>query len=208
MRSSPTRLPRLAGCAIDRRSALASRIMTATIDPAAILAFWREAGPERWFAKDLDFDAELRAQFLSTYEEAAAGRLSAWESSPEGALALVILLDQFPRNMFRGDARAYATDTTARAIAARALAQGFDQAIALPERRFFYLPWMHSEDPRDQEKCIALCRKAGDIEGLAHAEIHADIIRRFGRFPHRNAVLGRPSTAEEQAFLEGGGFAG
>lgn len=182
--------------------------MTTSIEPAAILSFWRDAGPQRWFAKDLDFDAELRSRFLSAYERAAAGRLSAWESSPEGALALVILLDQLPRNMFRGDARAYAADSMARAVAGRALARGFDRKIAVPERRFFYLPWMHSESLRDQEKCVALCRDAGDSEGLAHAEIHADIIRRFGRFPHRNAALGRPSTAEERAFLEGGGFAG
>jgi uncharacterized protein (DUF924 family) len=172
-----------------------------------VLAFWRAAGPNKWFEREDTFDAEIRSRFLATYEAAAAGRLDAWQSSPEGTLALLLVLDQFPRNLFRGDARAYATDAKARAIAERAIAHGTDRLFPLPERRFFYLPLMHSEDLADQERCIALCREAGDDEGVKHAEIHADVIRRFGRFPHRNRVLGRDTIEEERAFLEGGGFA-
>ncbi len=173
----------------------------------AVLAFWRAAGPDKWFAKDAAFDAEIREKFLATYETAAAGAL-AWDGDPEGALALLIVLDQFPRNMFRASARAFAADPLARAVATRAIARGFDQGIAVAERGFFYLPFEHSEDPADQERCVALNRATGDAEALKWAEVHADIIRRFGRFPHRNKVLGRATTPEEQAFLARGGFAG
>jgi uncharacterized protein (DUF924 family) len=177
-------------------------------DPADILAFWRAAGPDKWFEKNDAFDAEIRERFRDTYAAAAAGRLAAWEEDAEGALALVIVLDQFPRNMFRGDARTYAADPLARAVAQRAIARGFDQTYVPPERRFFYLPFTHSENLADQERCVALNRAAADEEGTKWAELHADIIRRFGRFPHRNGALGRAATAEEQAFLDGGGFAG
>ncbi len=177
-------------------------------NPADILSFWRKAGPDRWFAADDAFDAEIRRRFLPAHEAAAAGRLDAWEAEPDDAFALLLLLDQFPRNMFRGTARAFATDAHARAIAGRALRKGFDQRFDLPERRFFYLPFMHSEALADQQRCLELCRLADDPEGVRYAEIHADIIRRFGRFPHRNAALGRPTTAEEQAFLDSGGFDG
>ena len=120
---------------------------------------------------------------------------------------MLILLDQFPRNLFRGEARAWATDGLARAVASRAILNGFDGAF--PDMRgLFYLPFMHSEDPADQDRCLALYKAGGDADGLKWAELHADIIRRFGRFPHRNAILGRVSTPEEQAFLDGGGFAG
>jgi uncharacterized protein (DUF924 family) len=173
-----------------------------------MLAFWRAAGPARWFKKDPAFDAEITRRFLATYEAAAAGGLAAWEADAESALALVIVLDQFPRNMFRGSPRAYAADALARAVADRAIAHGFDRQVAMPERNFFYLPFSHSEDLADQERCVALCRAAGDAEALKWAEIHADIIRRFGRFPHRNAVLGRTTTPAEQEFLDSGGFAG
>jgi uncharacterized protein (DUF924 family) len=176
--------------------------------PAEILAFWRAAGPDKWFEKDDAFDADIRARFLDTYAAAAAGGLVRWEEDAEGALALVIVLDQFPRNMFRGDARTYAADPLARAVADRAIARGFDRRYVPPERRFFYLPFTHSENLADQERCVALNRAAADEEGVKWAEIHADIIRRFGRFPHRNSALGRVTTPEEQAFLDGGGFAG
>jgi uncharacterized protein (DUF924 family) len=178
------------------------------ITPAEILTFWRAAGPDLWFEKDDAFDHEIRARFLATYAAAAAGRLAAWEEDAEGALALVIALDQFPRNMFRGEARTFAADPLARAAADRAIARGFDARYVPPERRFFYLPFMHAENLADQERCMALCRAAGDEEGVKHAQIHADIIRRFGRFPHRNRMLERATTADEQAFLDGGGFAG
>jgi uncharacterized protein (DUF924 family) len=172
-----------------------------------VVTFWREAGPERWFEKDTAFDEDIRRRFLATHEAAAAGKLREWENTAEGALALLILLDQFPRNMFRNSARAYATDPLARAVAAGALVKGFDSVF--PDlRSFFYLPFEHSEDLADQERALALYKAAGDTDNLKWAEIHADIIRRFGRFPHRNAVLGRATTPEEQAFLDSGGFAG
>jgi uncharacterized protein (DUF924 family) len=177
------------------------------IKPADIVAFWRAAGPKRWFEKDEAFDAEIRRRFLAVHAAAAASKLGAWEQNAEGALALLLLLDQFPRNMFRGNARTFATDPLARAIASRALLNGFDGVF--PEmRQFFYLPFMHSEDLADQERCIALYKANGDADGQKWAELHADIIRRFGRFPHRNAVLGRTTTPQEQAFLDSGGFAG
>jgi uncharacterized protein (DUF924 family) len=176
--------------------------------PEDVLAFWRSLGPDKWFTQDAEVDADIRRRFRATYDAALAGRLAAWEAAAEAALALVIVLDQFPRNMFRGDARAFAADRFARAAADRALARGFDGAVAKAERGFFYLPFMHSEDLADQERCVALYRAADIPEGLRFAHIHADIIRRFGRFPHRNAALGRATTQEEQAFLDAGGFAG
>jgi uncharacterized protein (DUF924 family) len=174
----------------------------------AVLAFWRAAGPDKWFEKDAAFDENIRARFLETYEAAAAGKLSDWEQTAEGALALTIVLDQFPRNMFRGDARTYAADPQARAVAERALERGFDRVVPLPDRQFFYLPFEHSEAMADQERCCALVAATGDADLLKWAQLHADIIRRFGRFPHRNTVLGRATTAEEQAFLDSGGFKG
>jgi uncharacterized protein (DUF924 family) len=177
-------------------------------DPHDILEFWRAAGPARWFSKDQAFDEEIRERFATLHETAARGVFNSWQDAPESALALVIVLDQFPRNIYRDDLRAYSTDGQARAIARRAINRGFDQKVPTADRRFFYLPFMHSEALADQYRCIDLCRAAGDDEGLKYAEVHADIIRRFGRFPHRNKALGRRTTPEEQAFLDGGGFAG
>ena len=183
--------------------------MTAPLASAAdVVAFWRAAGPERWFKKDSAFDDEIRQRFLGLHEAAAAGKLSGWEQSADGALALLILLDQFPRNMFRNDPRAFATDALALAVAAGAIVRGFDAQVPNELRGFFYLPFEHSEDPADQQRSVAFHKAIDDADGLKWAEIHADIIRRFGRFPHRNAVLGRVTTPEEQAFLDGGGFAG
>jgi uncharacterized protein (DUF924 family) len=179
-----------------------------SVAPHDVVAFWQEAGPKKWFTKDPGFDAAVRDRFLGAYEAAAGGELAHWDSTPDGALALVIVLDQFSRNMFRGDARTYAADPYARAVADRALARGFDRAVAPALRTFFYLPFMHSEALADQERCVALYRAVGDTDSLRYAEDHAGIIRRFGRFPHRNAALGRATTADEQAFLDGGGFAG
>ena len=185
--------------------------MSEAVAPAApgdVVAFWQAAGHDKWFTKDAAFDDAVRARFLTTYEAAAGGDLAHWEATAEGALALVIVLDQFPRNMFRGSARIYAADPLARAIADRALVRGFDRAVASELRTFFYLPFMHSEALADHERCVALYRDLGDADSLRWAEDHADIIRRFGRFPHRNEVLGRATTADEQAFLDAGGFAG
>jgi len=173
-----------------------------------VVRFWREAGPERWFKKDAAFDAEIRRRFYETHEAAAAGKLKAWEETAEGALGLLILLDQFPRNLFRNDPRAFATDRLALAVTAGTLIKGFDAQVSADMRGFFYLPFQHSEDLADQERGEALYRAAGDADGLKWATIHADIIRKFGRFPHRNAVLGRTTTADEQKFLDEGGFAG
>ena len=178
------------------------------IAPTDVIAFWREAGPDKWFNKSDAFDAEIRRRFLAVHEAAAAGRLSDWEAGPDGALALVLALDQFPRNLFRGDRRTYATDSLARDVADRAIANGFDSKVDPTLRNFFYLPFMHSEALADQERCVALYRAAGDADGTKWAEHHADIVRKYGRFPHRNALLGRKSTAEEQAFLDAGGFTG
>lgn len=176
--------------------------------PEDVLTFWRAAGPQKWFKQDPDFDAAIRARFLATYEAAAAGELAAWEATAGGALALVLVLDQFPRNMFREDASAYAADPLARNVAGRAIERGHDRAAPLSDRQFFYLPFEHSEAMPDQERCCALFAATGDAELLKWAQLHADIIRRFGRFPHRNALLGRATTPDEQAFLDGGGFKG
>jgi uncharacterized protein (DUF924 family) len=174
--------------------------------PAEVIAYWRALGPDRWYEKDDTVDAEIRTRFMPLHAAAAAGKLPAWEETADGAFALLLTLDQFPRNMFRGEAKAFATDPLARAVAARAVARGFDVSFANPERRFFYLPFMHSEALADQQRCADLCNAADDPEGVRYAEIHADIIRRFGRFPHRNAALGRMTTPEERAFLNDGGF--
>jgi len=173
-----------------------------------VLAYWRALGPKRWFVKDAAVDAEIRAKFLGLYTAAVTGSLGPWEDDASGALAHIIVLDQFPRNVFRGSAAAFAADPLACAAAGRAIDRGFDRQAAKAERPFFYLPYMHSEALADQERCCDLCRAAGDEGTLKYAELHVDIIRRFGRFPHRNAVLGRVTTPEEQAFLDGGGFSG
>lgn len=174
---------------------------------ADVLAFWRAAGPQQWFRKDDHFDRVFRARFLAAHEAAAAGMLAPWQDTVEGALALLLLLDQLPRNAFRGTPRVYATDALARAVAQAAVAAGFDRQVEPALRQFFYLPFMHSERLEDLERCVRLAQAIGG-EPLRYAEHHRDIVRRFGRFPHRNAVLGRPSTAEEQRFLREGGFAG
>lgn len=174
---------------------------------AEILEFWTAAGPAKWYAKDDAFDAAIKARFEATYGAAAGGAHDDWAATPEGALALIIVLDQFPRNMFRDDARAFATDAKARDTANAAIENGFDSKIAAPLNQFFFMPLMHSEHLADQDRCVAAFAD-GTPENRKYAEIHRDIICRFGRFPHRNAVLGRTTTPEEQAFLDHGGFAG
>ncbi|WP_459614336.1 DUF924 family protein [Bordetella sp. 2513F-2] len=178
------------------------------IPPAGeVVAFWREAGPAAWFAKDDAFDALLRRRFLGAHLAAARGALAHWAGTVEGALALMILLDQFPRNAFRGTAHMYATDGLALAHARRAIAVGLDRQAEPALRQFFYLPLEHAEDPEAQAQCVALMAEL-DPDALRWAELHRDIILRFGRFPHRNAMLGRVTTEDEQRFLDEGGFAG
>lgn len=172
--------------------------------PDEILAFWfAPETRERWFAPDPAFDAEIARRFGPLIEEAADGRLALWAREPHGSLALCILLDQFPRHVWRGTARAFAYDGFARRVAHEALASGQDRELAPEERLFLYLPLEHSEDLSDQERCVELVVALGDPTWLDYAVRHRDIIARFGRFPHRNAALGRASTAEEEAFLQG-----
>jgi uncharacterized protein (DUF924 family) len=173
----------------------------------AVVDFWREAGLQRWFAKDADFDRRFRERFLSLYEVAARGDLATWLETPNGALALILLLDQFPRNSFRNTPRMYESDDDARTIAHAAIAAGHDRAVEPQLQVFFYLPFGHSEDLTDQDYSVSLCERLGEPV-LAHAKHHRDIVRRFGRFPHRNPILGRPMRPEEQKFLDEGGFAG
>ena len=176
-------------------------------DAAEVVDFWSVAGFARWFGKDAGFDAAFRDRFLTAHEAVASGMLDAWSAMPEGALALVILLDQFPRNAFRDSPRMFATDAKALALAEAAIAAGHDMATGEPLRLFFYLPYEHSEQLEDQQRAVELITPlGGDL--LRYAEIHRDVIARFGRFPHRNALLGRKTTPEEQTFLDAGGFAG
>jgi uncharacterized protein (DUF924 family) len=172
-----------------------------------VLEFWRDAGPSRWFKKDAAFDADFERRFAALHEQAANGALKDWAGDADGALALLILLDQYPRNVFRDSPRMYASDHQARQIASRAVDAGFDQQVESSMQAFFYLPFMHSEDLADQDRGVSLCA-ALDDGTLRYARMHRDIIARFGRFPHRNALLGRVSTAQELAFLQAGGFAG
>jgi uncharacterized protein (DUF924 family) len=176
--------------------------------PNDVLGFWREAGPRRWFAKSDAFDSAIRLKFEPVHHAAARGEYDAWAATAEGALALLILLDQFPRNLFRGSAHAFATDPKARAVAHAAVEQGFHRRVEPQLRQFFVLPFYHSEDLADQDFGLAVAAELEDAECVKWAQIHRDIVIQFGRFPHRNAALGRETTAPEQAFLDEGGFAG
>jgi uncharacterized protein (DUF924 family) len=188
-------------------------------DIAEVLGFWfgAPASPERgrprkcWFQKDEAFDAEVRSRFLGVYQRAAAGRLSKWERTPYAALALAVVLDQFPRNMYRGQGRAFDADALALGVARRMVDRGLDRLLRPVERWFVYLPFEHAEDLAAQRRSLALfAGLAGDPDSrgtIDYAHRHYDIISRFGRFPHRNAMLGRDSTAEEKAFLSQPGSA-
>lgn len=178
-----------------------------TVQPEDVLAFWREAGPSRWFSKDEAFDHEFRTRFMGAHEAALRGEFDGWAQGAAGALALLILLDQFPRNAFRDTPRMFESDAKAREIARLAVQAGHDTQAEPELRNFFYLPFMHSEDLPDQDLGVQLARSLGD-DALRWAVIHRDIIEKFGRFPHRNAMLGRSTTPEEQRFLDDGGFAG
>ena len=179
--------------------------MAATVTD--VVGFWKDAGPDRWFEKNDDFDSAFRARFPDAHMAAARRELDDWAETPEGALALMVLLDQFPRNCFRGTAHMYATDPLALLFARQAIKVGHDMAVAMDLRMFFYLPFAHSERLDDQEESVRRSEHFGE-EDLRYAVGHRDIIARFGRFPHRNPMLGRETTAEERAFLDAGGFAG
>ena len=178
--------------------------------PSDIVEFWRSAGPKAWFAKNAAFDATIRERFESDHHAAARGEHDDWSLTAKGALALVLLFDQIPRNVWRRSAHAFATDWQARGAAARAIDAGYDRAVTPDMRAFFYLPFKHSEDLMDQDTSVKLfeeLQKDGGEDAIG-ARMHRDIINRFGRFPHRNRRLGRMTTPEEAAFLDGGGFAG
>jgi uncharacterized protein (DUF924 family) len=172
-----------------------------------ILSFWLGAGPEAWYKQDDTFDGEITRRFGTLWEQGAAGALDErWATNPRGALALIILLDQFPRNMFRGEARAFHSDARARSVACYALARGWDRRVDEPERQFFYMPFMHSERLTDQDHCVRLFAERMPGDNVLHARAHREVIRRYGRFPYRNDALGRKTTAAESAFLDEGGY--
>jgi len=185
---------------------MSTKVLSNVID--AILTFWfggadsQGYGSERpeWFVKDAAFDAEIKEKFIRVLDAAKAGQLDMMADSPEGAVALVVVLDQFPRNVYRDDARAFENDAHALHLARQALERGFDAEVMPVMRKFLYLPFEHSEDLVDQERALDLFATLGD-QNLEWAQKHHAIIARFGRFPHRNAVMGRMSTPEEKAFL-------
>lgn len=180
------------------------------VTPKDILEVWlTDVGPDRWYAQDAELDAEIRAKFETPWWALMGGAYHDWLVTAEGALAYVILGDQFPRNMFRGTAQAFASDKIALAAAKNAIHQGLDMKIAEPERQFFYLPMMHSENLCDQERCVRMMLEHMPEKGagnLLHAKAHREVIRRFGRFPYRNAALGRVDTEQERAFIAAGGY--
>ncbi len=175
--------------------------------PATVVDFWKRAGQKAWFAKDPEFDQRFRDEFLPAHLDAARGTLSSLLETAEGALALCLLLDQFPRNAFRGTSHMYATDELARRVADRAIRAGHDRLLEPELAVFVYLPFGHSERLVDQDRSVELSHRLGG-DYLTHALRHRSIIERFGRFPHRNSILGRPMRPDEQRFLDEGGFAG
>lgn len=177
-------------------------------DARDVIEFWRSAGYEKWFGSDAGFDAEFHDRFRDLHFRAARRELEDWLDDAERALALILLLDQFPRNCFRGCAHSYATDGLARHYADRAIAAGFDARIDGPLRIFFYMPFEHSESLADQQRSLDLFAALGEPETLRYAQLHYDLIARFGRFPHRNPAMGRDSSREEIAYLAAGGFKG
>lgn len=178
--------------------------------PEDVLAFWLdEIGPEGWYRGDENLDQQVTDRFAASWDAARQGAFSLWLTYPAGTLAYIILMDQFPRNMFRGSAGAFDTDKAARAAAKSAIARGWDMRIDEPARQFFYLPLMHSENLCDQDRCVRLMLtrmpEAG-ASNLLHAKAHRELIRRFGRFPFRNDALSRATTQSEAEFMRGGGY--
>jgi uncharacterized protein (DUF924 family) len=178
-------------------------------DPDHVLGFWFDELEEKdWYVGGDALDARIRNRFADLWQQARAGRLDGWETSPRNVLAYLILTDQFPRNMWRGHADSFATDAVARTAAKRAIDLGWDTRIEGAGRQFFYTPLMHSECLVDQDRCVRLIatRMPGSDGNLLHAKAHREVIRRFGRFPYRNAALGRDSRAEELTYIEDGGY--
>ena len=182
--------------------------MARTTEPDDVVSFWLSQDEKVWFTADPAFDAEVLSRFAELVERAKSGALDDWADEPEGALALVILLDQMTRNIYRDSPEMFAADEQALAVAKRAIERGFDMDLPKHKRRWLYMPFMHSEEMADQERSVELFERSELAESLPFAVDHADIIRRFGRFPHRNAILGRETTRDEAAFLAGGGFSG
>ncbi|GGH25858.1 Uncharacterized conserved protein, DUF924 family [Cribrihabitans marinus] len=180
------------------------------VGPEDVLSFWLdEVGPAGWYKQDDALDATIRDRFQETWQEARDGGLSLWLTYPSGCLAYVILTDQFPRNMFRGEAKAFSTDRAALAVAKCAVDRRWDLRIDEPARQFFYMPMMHSENLCDQERCVRLmCERMPDSRdsSLLHARAHREVIRQFGRFPYRNPALERSHTALEAAYVDDGGY--
>lgn len=173
-----------------------------TTTPDELIVFWfSERVQPLWFNSTPEFDAELREQYLDIYRAALKGELAHWAETPEGALALVICLDQLPLNMLRGQVESFAGEAASRQIAAAAIERGFDQSLSDAQKAFLYMPFMHSEDLADQDRVLELFERAELTDNLHWAKHHREIVRRFGRFPHRNAILGRASTPEEVAYL-------
>ena len=178
------------------------------MQPDDIINFWLQAGPQIWFKKDEAFDQSVKEKFQTLPDQIIEGQYDHWQTNPNGMLASVIALDQFPRNIHRDTARAFAYDEAARKYAKTAIDQQWDQQVRGELKAFFYLPFMHSEDINDQQYCLDIYNKAGDEDGADYARRHMELIEKYGRFPHRNAILGRKSTPEELAYLntEGAGF--
>ncbi len=177
--------------------------------PDAVLAFWLDdVGPKGWDRQDDGIDTAIRTRFGPVLDGIMAGRHALWLTYPTGVLAYIVVTDQFTRNMFRDDARAFASDHIARAAAKQAIGRGWDMKIDPPARQFFYLPLMHSENLCDQDRCVRLMKERlpESADNLLHAQVHREIIRRFGRFPYRNAALGRTDSASEAAFASDGGY--
>lgn len=172
-----------------------------------ILDFWTDVGMKGWYTESAEFDDKIRNRYKDSWSDALAGKYSDWKLGAKSSLALIILMDQFPRNMFRGDASSFSSDRMALCVAKKAIQQNFDQKIDGEMRQFFYLPFMHSESMTDQDAAVrAFCTRMPKPNNLLHARAHRQIIRDYGRFPYRNDAMGRESTGKEIAYLEAGGY--